>query len=183
MSTSKRNLRDWWWRVEWSSKSLERKWSIFLIVCVRELLECVELGPNGDLCEGCRLSPTLSFFLSLSFFFSLFLYFFFSLFLFLSLSLFYLSFPLFFHLSFFLSKLGLTPSWNKDTPWRVGTCSETLSDFPHTWTFVWKSSVQCRGLLSSVFQLRRASKCSADADLMFSGIVCPSFFLIVIWNG
>jgi hypothetical protein len=37
-------------------------------------------------------------------------------------------------------------------------CSEALSDFPHTWTFVWKSSVQCRGLLSSVFKLQRASK-------------------------
>ena len=116
----------------------------FLIVCVHELLECVEPW----------LSLTLSFFLSL-FFFSLSVFFSSSFF---SLSLFFFLF-LFFPPLFFLSKLGLTPSLNKDTPWRVGTCSETLSDFPHTWTFVWRSSVQCRGLLSSVFQLRRAPKC------------------------
>jgi hypothetical protein len=55
----------------------------------------------------------------------------------------------------------------------AGTWSGMLYDSPHTWTFVWKSSVQCRGLLLSVFPLQRASKCSADAVLMFSGIVCP----------
>jgi len=61
----------WRWRVEWGSKGLQRKRGIFLIVCVRELLECVEPGPDGVLCEGCRLSPTLSFFLSLFRFLSL----------------------------------------------------------------------------------------------------------------
>jgi hypothetical protein len=70
------------WHVEWGSKGLERKRSIFLIVCVRELLECVEPGPDGVLCEGCQLSPTHSFFLSLFLFLSLYFfhYFFFSLF-------------------------------------------------------------------------------------------------------
>ena len=95
-----------------SSEGLERKWSIFLIVCVRELLECVEPGLNGVLCEGCRLSPTLSFLLSL--FFSLFIFFFS---LFFSFFLFYISlFFFFFFTSIFSSKPRLTPSWNKDTP-------------------------------------------------------------------
>ena len=65
----------------------------FLIVCVHELLECVEPW----------LSRTLSFFLS---------HFFFFFFFFISLPF----FSFFSSLSFFLSKLGLTPSWNKDTP-------------------------------------------------------------------
>ena len=96
-----------------SSEGLERKWSIFLIVCVRELLECVEPRLDGVLCEGCRLSPTLSFFLSLFLFLSLYFFiFFFYIYFFISLSF----FSSFFHLSFFSSKPGLTPSWNKNTP-------------------------------------------------------------------
>ena len=79
----------------------------FLIVCVRELLECVEPGPDGVLCEGCRLSPTLSFFLSLSLFFLFSLFFFF---------LYLCLFSFFFTSLFVSSKPGLTPSWNKDTP-------------------------------------------------------------------
>jgi len=79
------------WRVEWGSKGLERKRSIFLIVCVRELLECVEPRPDGVLCEGCRLSPTLSFFLTLFHFLSLY-FFLFSFFIFLYLSPFFLFF-------------------------------------------------------------------------------------------
>ena len=134
----------------------------WLFVC----MSCLSVWGHGSL----SLFP--SSLLSLSLSLSLFLFFLLFFFMYLS--------PYIF-LSFSWSKSGLTPSWNKDTlldGWNL-----TLNDFPDTWTFVWKSSVQCRGLLSSVFQLRRASKCSADADLMFSGIVCPSFFLIVIWNG
>ena len=119
-------------------------------------------------CGAMALSHTLSFFLTLSLFS----------FIFFLLSFFNLS-P-YFSLSF-LSKVRLTPSWNKDTPldgWNL-----TLSDFPHTWTFVWKSSVQYWGLLLSVFQLQRASKCSADAVLIFLGIAYPLFFLIFTWNG
>jgi len=72
------------WRVEWGSKGLERKRSIFLIVCVHELLECVEPGPDGVLCEGCGSLPLFpsSF---LSFVFSLFIFFYFFIFLYLSL--------------------------------------------------------------------------------------------------
>ena len=92
------------WRVEWGSKGLERKRSIFLIVCVRELLECVEPRPDGVLCEGCRLSPTLSFFLSLFLFLSL--YFIFFLFSFFSFIFLYLSafFSFFCHHSFFFKQ-------------------------------------------------------------------------------
>ena len=97
------------WRVEWSSVGLERKWSIFLVVCVHELLECVEPRPDGVLCESCRLSPLLSFFLSLFHFLCLY---FFLFFFFISLSFFFF----FFTSLFFSSKPGLTPSWNKDTP-------------------------------------------------------------------
>ena len=103
-----------------------------------------------------------------------------------ALSLFPSSFLSFFPLSFFY----FFEQARSDTFLKQGysfgcleLCSETLNDFPHTWTFVWKSSVQCRGLLSSVFQLQRASKCSADVVLMFSSIVYPLFFLIVPWNG
>jgi len=67
------------------AKALKGREAGFLIVCVHELLECVEPW----------LSLTLSFFLSL-FFFSLSFFL-----LFLSLSSFFLSFPLFF--SLFLS--------------------------------------------------------------------------------
>ena len=117
------------------AKAWKERGAGFLIVCVHELLECVEPW----------LSLTLSFFLSL---FSSFLSFF--------LSSFFISLPFF--LSFFL----FFEQARSDTFLKQGysfgcleLCSETLSDFPHTWTFVWKSSVQCRGFLSSVFQLRR----------------------------
>ena len=85
-------------RSEWSSRGLERKrCSILDCLCAWAAWVC-----------GAMALPH-SFLLPFSLFlFSLFLFFFF----------FYLSpffsFPLFFY--FFLSKLGLTPSWNKDTP-------------------------------------------------------------------
>ena len=152
-------------RSEWSSKSLERKRS--------RVLDCL-CAWVAWVCGVVALSLFPSFFLS--FFIYLSPYYFF-------LSLFFIYISPYYIFSLFFSKLGLTPSWNKDTPWRVGTCSETLSDFPHTWTFVWRSSVQCWDLFLSVFQLQRVSKCSVDAVLMFSGIICPLFFLIVTWNG
>ena len=157
-----------WWCVQWGSKGLGRKRGIFLIVCVRELLECVEPRPDGVLCEGCRLSPTLSFFLTLFHFLSLY-FFLFSFFIFLYLSPFFL----FFYLSFFQASQGWHLLKTRILLWMARTWSVTLCDFPHTWTFVWKLSVQCQGLLLSVFPLQRASKCSADAVLMFSDIVCP----------
>ena len=90
---------------QWSSKGLERKRSSVLdCLCAWAVWVC-----------GAMALPH-SFLLPFSlFFFSLFLSFFFSLFLFLSLSLFFYLF-LFFSSLFFLRKLGLTPSWNKDTP-------------------------------------------------------------------
>ena len=92
----------------------------FLIVFMRELLECVEPGPNGVLCEGCRLSPTLSFLLSL--FFSLSLYFFlFSFSFFISLSFFLFFSPLFFFkqakADTFL-KQGYSFGWLELVAWR-----------------------------------------------------------------
>ena len=99
---------------------------------------------------------------------SSFLSFVFSLFIF----LFFISLP-FFHLSFFQASQGWHLLKTRILLWMAGTWSVTLCDFPHTWIFVWKSSVQCRGLLLSVFPLQRASKCSVDAALMFSGIICP----------
>ena len=94
---------------EWSSKRLERKRSRLLIICVH-------VWSHGSL--SLSLFPS-SFLFFLIYFFSLcYLYF-----LYISLSF----FPL-----FFLSKPGLTPSWNKDTPLVAGTCSKTLSDFHHT---------------------------------------------------
>ena len=146
-------LYDWGRKVRlplcmWASADLSgatKAWigkrSSLLIVCVYELLECVEPW----------LSLTLSFFLSLSLFFSLF----------------------FLSHSFSQASQGWHLLVTMILLWMAGTCSKTLSDFPHTWTFVWKSSVQCQGLLLSVFPLQRASKCSADAVLMFSDIVCP----------
>ena len=100
-----------------------------------------------------------------------------------------LYFFIFLYLSLFFTSLFFQASqgWHllkrRILLWMAGTWNVTLCDFPHTWTFLWKSSVQCRGLLLSVFPLQRASKCSANAVLMFSGIVCPMFFLIVTWNG
>ena len=100
----------WRWRVEWGSKGLERKRSILLIVCVYELLECVEPW----------LSLTLSFFLCL-FFFSLSFFFF----LFCYLSPFFLSFPLFSPLFFFelarpdtFLKQGYSFGWLELAVWR-----------------------------------------------------------------
>jgi len=130
-----------------------------LFVC----MSCLSVWSHG--------SPSLfpSSFLSFSF---LSLYFF----LFLSLSLsFFISFPLFFFEQA-RSNAFLKQRYSFGC---LELCNEALTDFLHTLTFVCKSSVQCRGLLSSVFQLQRASKCSADVDLIFLGIVCPLFFLIV----
>ena len=82
---------------EWSSKGLERKRS--------RVLDCL-CAWAAWVCGAMALPH--SFLLPFSLFlFSLFIFFFF----YLSLSLF-----LFLFLSFFLNKLGLTPSWNKDTP-------------------------------------------------------------------
>jgi len=159
----------WRWHVEWGSKGLERKRSILLIVCMRELLECVEPGPDGVLCEGCRLSPTLSFFLSLFCFLSLFFSFLFFYF-FISLSFFSFFLPL-----FFSSKPGLTPSWNKDTPWDGWNLKHDAMRFPPHLDFVWKSSVQCRGLLLSVFH----SKEHQSVQLMQSLCSQASY---VPWN-
>ena len=108
----------WWWRVEWGSKGLERKRSIFLIVCMRELLECVEPGPDGVLCEGCRLSPTLSFFLSLFRFLCLYFFLFSFFYFFISLSFFS---PLFFFKQAradTLLKQGYSFGWLELEAWR-----------------------------------------------------------------
>jgi len=115
-----------------------------------------------------------------SFVFSLFIFFTFLFFYF-----FYISLLLFFFFSplFLSSKPRLTPSWNKDTPLDGWNLKRDAMRFPPHLDFVWKSSVQCRGLLLSVFPFQRASKCSYDAVLMFSDIVCPLFFLIVTWHG
>ena len=150
----------------WASANLSRvakAWkgrgtASWLFVC----MSCLSVWSHGSL----SLFP--SSLLSLSLFL-----FFYSSFLCISLLIFFLS--------LFWSKSGLTPSWYKDTlldGWNL-----TLSDFPDTWTFVWKSSAQCWGLLSSVFPLWRASKCSVDAVHMFLGIVCLWLFLILTWNG
>jgi len=111
----------------------------------------------------------------LSFCFSLFI-FFFSL-LFFSFYFLYLS-PL-----FFSSKPGLTPSWNKNTPLDGWNLQRDAMRLPPHLDFCVKVKCVMSGLLLSVFPLQRASKCSADAVLMFAGIVCPLFFLIVTWNG
>ena len=86
---------------QWSSKGLERKRSSVLdCLCAWAVWVC-----------GAMALPH-SFLLPFSLFlFSLFLFFH----LFLSLSPFFSFFSSHFFL-FFLSKLGLTPSWNKDTP-------------------------------------------------------------------
>ena len=86
-------------RSEWSSKGLEKKRSS-LLICVCVLLKCVESWLSH------------SFLLFFSLFFLIYLspyYFVFSL-CFSYISLLIIIFSL------FLSKLGLTPSWNKDTP-------------------------------------------------------------------
>ena len=73
---------------------------------------------------------------SLSLFFSLFFSFLFFLF-FISLSFLYF----FFTSIFFQASQGWHLLETRILLWMVGTCSVTLCDFPHTWTFVWKSSV------------------------------------------
>jgi len=78
-----------------------------------------------------------SFLLPFSLLFSLSL-FFFSLFLFFYISL---LFFFFFYLSFFQASQGWHLLETRILLWMAGTCSVTLCDFPHTWTFVWKSSV------------------------------------------
>ena len=88
----------------------------WLYACV-SCLSVWSQGPDGVLCEGCQLSPTHSFFLSLFLFLSLYFfhYFFFSLF-----SLFY------FHLSFFFKqaradtflKQGYSFGWLELIAWR-----------------------------------------------------------------
>ena len=107
----------------------------------------------------------------LSFIFSVFIFFFFS---FLYLSPFFSFFsPLF----FFQASQGWHLLETRILLWLAGICSKTLSDFPHTWTFMCKSRVQYRGLLSSVFHHQRASKCTSDAAPMFLGVVCPRLFV------
>ena len=73
---------------------------------------------------------------SLSFSLSLFFYFLF-LFFFISLSF----FSFFFTSIFFQASQGWHLLETRILFWMAGTCSVTQCDFPHTWTFVWKSSV------------------------------------------
>ena len=169
------------WQSKWSSEGLERKRCNLWIVCVYQLLECVELGPDGVLRED-WLSLTLSFFLSLfflSFFHLLFSLFFASLFFF---NFLYLSPFLFFlfYLLFFLEQARVDTflkQWYSLVWLELAARCSVIS--PHTWTFVWNG----RGLLSSVFQHQRSSMYTIDAAPMFSSIVHPRLFLILTWNG
>ena len=125
--------------------------------------------------------------LTLSSFFSHFFFYFFphislSLLFFLSLFFIYLS-PYYYFFSFFeqarpdtFLKHGYSFGW-LELAARCSVISPTLG-------LLCESQV-CNngGLLLSVFQVQRVSKCSADAVLKFSGIVCPLFFLIITWNG
>ena len=95
-------------RSEWSSRGLERKrYSILDCLCAWAAWVCGAIAlPHSFLLP-------FSLFFFLSFFFFLLFFLFFSLSFFISLPFFFVFLSLF---SFFLSKLGLTPSWNKDTP-------------------------------------------------------------------
>ena len=108
-----------------------------------------------------------------------------------SLSLFFLYlspcvsfFSLFFHLTlFFSSKPGLTSSCNNDTPLDGWNLQQDAQRFPPHLDFCVKVKCAMSGSPFECVLLQRASKCSADAVHMFSGIVCLRLFLILTWNG
>ena len=180
-------LLQWWLGHIWSSKSppLWCRWQVTIKVEQwrpgneeMQPLDCLCLlaawvcGARTGWSFMCRL-PALShsFLLPFSLSFSLSLFFLFSFSFFISLSFFSFFLPL-----FFSSKPGLTPSWNKDTPLDGWNLKHDAMRFPPHLDFVWKSSVQCRGLLLSVFH----SKEHQSVQLMQSLCSQASY---VPWNG
>jgi len=82
-------------------------------------------------------------------------------------------------LSFTYSKIELTSSSSF-------LCKELLGFLPSSPTIglLCKSQVCIVGVsFFSVFHHQRSSRYVVDAALMFSGIVCPLFFLILTWKG
>ena len=80
---------------------------------------------------------------------------------------------------FFYSKIKLTSSSSF-------LCMELLGFSPSSPTLglLCKSQVCNVGVsFLSVFHHQRSSRYVVDAALMFSGIVCPLFFLILTWKG
>jgi hypothetical protein len=161
-----------------AAKTWKERGATWSFVCISYIeWNCVEPGPDEVLCNDCRLSLSLSLFPSsiLSLFY-IYIYIY---------SPFFIHF-LIFLLVFFLSlifkqakvdtlKQGYTFGW-------LEHAARRSANFPHTWTFLWKSCVQCSGLLFKCVPLQGASKCTADAVLMFFGFICHLFFLIVAWN-